>query len=783
MAEQKSRKWAFVTYGTSTDVENNGFAGSVEENTLSVWSMRGRGKLVPASTDGLAFYYTVIDPETENFTLEADLEVESWTYSNGQDGFGLMAADSIGENGREDSFWNNSYMASVTRVDYFYDKERKCPANAGERYFMKLGVGAQEKKGVTRETIAEGTQVAHFCSTMHTLETTAPDQGYASGVYNLVGGYTNAPEKMRDVAALTSFHLSIRRMNGGYVIGYTDEKGILSSRTFYQGEDGDELTRLESGHIYVGFFASRNAKVAVRNVKFVTVSPSQDDSVGERPFDLVMPNYRILSASSANRPEYELVFYGNADGKLLVQDPAGTVLAEKAVQAGVKCREKVNLNVGENVLRIIFTPNEAFCPSRYARLSSYDTAEIAFTVTYQPSEREVLYIGPFGSAQALGTEADPLDIYTAVRGALPGQKLILLPGRYLLERTVVVERGIDGTKERPILLAARDGERAVLDFCGACMGMSLAGDYWHFKGFDVTNTARGEGGVRLCGSHNLVERLGIYRNGNTGFQISTLLPEDQWEDWPSDNVVRNCTAYLNADPGYTDSDGFAAKITVAEGNVLEGCISAYNADDGFDLFAKVERGVTGSVLIKNCVAFKNGYVIDENGKEEHVGLGNGFKLGGSSIACGHRLEHSIAFANGEKGVDSNSCPNDRVSQVISVDNDSHNVALFTTDAKDTAFSARGVLSFRTSGDMPDLLAPRGTQDMAEIYGETNYYQGAEGSVNSSGRLALSEWFVDLDIERAIHGGITRDEEGRILLNGFLELTSAAPADAGTRNFG
>lgn len=783
MAEQKSREWAFVTYGTSTDVENNGFDGSVEENTLSVWSLRGRGKLVPASTDGLAFYYTVIDPETENFTLEADLEVESWTYSNGQDGFGLMAADSIGENGKEDSFWNNSYMASVTRVDYFYDRERKCPANAGERYFMKLGIGAQEKKGVTPQTNAEGTQVKYFHSTMHTLETTAPDQGCAPGVYNLVGRYTNAPEKMRDVAGLTSFHLSIRRMNGGYVIGYTDEKGILSSRTYYQGEGGDELTRLESGRIYVGFFASRNAKVAVRNVKFVTVSPDQDDFVGERPFDLVMPNYRILSAPVANRPEYELVFYGNADGKLLVQEQAGTVMAEKTVQACVKCRAAVKLESGKNDLRIVFTPDAEFCPSRYERLSSYDAEEIAFTVVYQPNEGELLYIGPEGNSQAPGTEAEPLDIYTAVRGAVPGQKLILLPGRYLLDRTVVVERGIDGTAKEPILLAARDGERPVLDFCGACMGMSLAGNYWHFRGFDVTNTARGEGGIRLGGSHNLVECLGIYRNGNTGFQISTLLPEDKREDWPSDNVVRNCTAYLNADPGYTDSDGFAVKITVAEGNVLEGCISAYNADDGFDLFAKVERGVTGSVLIRNCIAFKNGYVIHEDGKEEHVGLGNGFKLGGSSIACGHRLEHSIAFANGEKGVDSNSCPNCQVSHVISVDNDSHNVALFTTDAKDTAFAARGVLSFRTTGDVPDMLDPRGTQDMAAIWGETNYYQTAEGSVNSSGRQALAEWFADLDIERAIHGGIGRDEEGRILLNGFLELTDAAPADTGTRKFG
>lgn len=98
----------------------------------------------------------------------------------------------------------------------------------------------------------------------------------------------------------------------------------------------------------------------------------------------------------------------------------------------------------------------------------------------------------------------------------------------------------------------------------------------------------------------------------------------------------NCTSYLNADAGYEDADGFAAKLTVADGNVFDGCIAAYNADDGWDLFAKVETGAIGQVVIQNCVAFKNGYVLDENGQEVDAGNGNGFKMGGSSIS-GHHI--------------------------------------------------------------------------------------------------------------------------------------------------
>lgn len=42
----------------------------------------------------------------------------------------------------------------------------------------------------------------------------------------------------------------------------------------------------------------------------------------------------------------------------------------------------------------------------------------------------------------------------------------------------------------------------------------------------------------------------------------------------------NCTSYGNADRGYEDADGFAAKITVGDGNVFDGCIAYNNADDG-----------------------------------------------------------------------------------------------------------------------------------------------------------------------------------------------------------
>lgn len=150
----------------------------------------------------------------------------------------------------------------------------------------------------------------------------------------------------------------------------------------------------------------------------------------------------------------------------------------------------------------------------------------------------------------------------------------------------------------------------------------------------------------------------------------------------------NCTSYLNADAGYEDADGFAAKLTVADGNVFDGCIAAYNADDGWDLFAKVETGAIGQVVIQNCVAFKNGYVLDENGQEVDAGNGNGFKMGGSSISGHHILRNSVSFGNKAKGIDSNSCPDIEAYSSTSYNNESFNVAFYTNDAKNTAFIAK-----------------------------------------------------------------------------------------------
>lgn len=797
ITEDAVKTWNYSAFGSSVDTmseggKNNGFSGSYDTQDLKVWSMNSKGKLVPNSTDGVAFYYTTIDPETENFTLSADVTVDSWKFTNGQEGFGLMAADRVGENGSGNSFWNNSYMVSATKVEYFWDAEAGQVSDAGDKYTMKLGVGSQEKIGVTPENLAADTVVDDFQTAMRTLETSAAVSGLGAGTYNMVGRYEAALKDITDVNPQTTFHMTIQRNNTGYFLSYTNVvTGETVTNKYYHGDDGDELTKLDENNIYVGFYASRSAKVSFSNMSLTTVAPENDAPAEARPITYVTPNFGIESATVANSANYEMVYYGNADGTLSITDSKGeAVVSGQHVDAQTKFRVNTVLEQGSNTFAVEFTPDADYKPAKYSLLSSYDTVKFDFTVTYNVKDRSYIYVSPDGRSYGSGAKDDPVDIYTAVKSAAPGRTILLKGGTYALDKTVIVERGVNGTADAKIYMIAdpEAATRPVLDFQGRCAGMILAGDYWYFQGFDVTRSANAQKGIQVSGSYNTVDNVMTYRNGNTGLQISRYKSTDNWEDWPSHNLILNCTSYLNADAGYEDADGFAAKLTVADGNVFDGCIAAYNADDGWDLFAKVETGAIGQVTIQNSVAFKNGYVLDANGQEVDAGNGNGFKMGGSSISGQHILRNSVSFGNKAKGIDSNSCPDIQVYASTSYNNESYNVALYTNDAKNTAFIAQGILSFKDSTNAAEELIaeqfkPKGTQETSAYENAANYYWRGENATNSEGIAAAADWFRNLDMNSAIHGGIHRNANGTINMNGFLELTDEAPEGVGARMTG
>ena len=781
VTKEAQQKWGQITYGNGASSSKDSFTGSANEGKVTIKS--ASGKLVPASFDGVSFYYTEV-PASQNFTLRAKVTVDSWTLSNGQEGFGLMAADKLGGSG-----WNNSYMAVASKTEYYWNEETKevTTDSSATKVSQKIGLASQEKTGVTKDNIAAieandtATVQANFKSTSYPLEQRYPE------AKNIIGNSTNTPA---DAGDITEMYLTIQKNNTGYFVTYESADGSYSTTKKYY--DTEALERIDSDYVYAGFFASRNATATFSDITFTTIDPKEDAPAEERPIEKVSVNTYVQSATATGSADYEFLFSANCDGTLSIEDAKGEVIvSDVEVKADTLVKPaSVTLNKGKNEYKINFTPAEGYKPNgEYSAMESYETVVIDHTVTYKTfgEAGQSIWVAP--DAKGSGSKEDPMSIYDAVKYVMPSQQIVLTEGTYKLESPLKIARGINGTADQMIYMVADPDAktRPVIDFQGLCTGMTIGGDYWYFKGFDVTGSADGQKGLQVSGSHNTLDQIETYHNGNTGLQISRLNVTDTYAEWPSYNLILNCTSYGNADKGYEDADGFAAKLTVGDGNVFDGCIAHHNADDGWDLFAKVQTGSIGSVTIKNSIAYANGYLEDGT----NAGNGNGFKMGGDSMPGSHVLENSIAFANKAKGIDSNSCPDIKVKNCTSINNQGANVAFYTNSAKNTDFEATGVISFRTAKeDVAENIKPVGSQDLTKIYKATNFYWDTASKTSFNTPAAgeavttvSADWFASLDYSSILDGnksvaGIVRNADGTIALGNIFKLTDKAPAGVG-----
>ena len=799
---EEQRAWAFTVYGPSTNENDNGFSGNLNrDGKVTVYSQNNKGKIQPKSQDGIAFYYTAV-PTEYNFTLKAKVTVDSWSYSNGQEGFGLIVTDALGENGNKAGMWNNQIMALATKVEYKAEDDGDGgviitdTAGTGTKYSMKLGIGAIAKTGVTPENLQEfknfNSDLISQYSVQQPLDLTAANITSVGGTYNIIGNYTGTtPEGTFDERFLiTEFYLEIQKNNSGYYVSYYDKDGNLISS--YKHYGADALSKLDSENVYAGFFASRNAKATFSDVEFKTILASEDAPAEVPPTTYITPSISIASGSVTTSPNYTLLVNPNVEGTItvkylnnVVKDSKGKAVENIKVEANQRFRlDMYLLNYDVNDISIQFTPNPYQILPEFTELSSTGTLYTNLSVTYNRGfyHRNSLYVSPDVepySPLGTGSKEHPLDIYTALQSACPGQTIILMEGTYKLDSALKIERGMNGTKDNPIRMIA-DPEaktRPVLDFQKLYAGFTHGGNYWYFYGFDITNSANMQKGFQISGSYNVLDQIHAYENGNTGIQICRLVGSDLFEDWPAHNLILNCTSYRNYDAGFEDADGFAAKLTVGEGNVFDGCVSYNNADDGWDLYAKVETGPIGAVTIRNSIAYENGFVPGVEGE----GNGNGFKMGGDSLSGHHVLENSIAFNNLMKGIDSNSCPDIIVKNSISFNNGSYNVAFYTNTSTTTDFSANGVISFRTENlDMAENLKPLQNQETSKFRNDSTYYwnNATKTCENTLGDKITKDMFVSLEFK-----GWERNADGTLNLKGFLQINSNTPEKASNCKLG
>lgn len=270
----------------------------------------------------------------------------------------------------------------------------------------------------------------------------------------------------------------------------------------------------------------------------------------------------------------------------------------------------------------------------------------------------VIFASPSGGGDGKSISS-PTDVLTAIRNVPAGGYIYLLGGTYKYTSTISIDENNSGSAGNYKTIAAYPGADVKFDFTGqatdsSARGFVLEGSYWHFYGFTIANA--GDNGMLLPGDNNIIEMMVFEGNQDTGLQISRLNSSyTQVADWPTNNLIKNCTSRNNCDDATMENaDGFAAKLTCGEGNVFDGCIAYNNSDDGWDLYAKTETGPIGVVTIKNCIAFRNGFTEDGRGYGDCDG--NGFKLGGGGIGTRHKIENCLAFENLNCGFTDNNNP-------------------------------------------------------------------------------------------------------------------------------
>lgn len=777
---QDQRAWQFIRFGTSTsDAANRVSDGADIAESVTLYScafdeegniVKKGGKFVAdAPADGESFYYTTIDPTRENFRLMADVTVDYMNPTpDGQEGFALMLRDSISGSG---SYYSNTVSVASSKLRVA-GKDTK--GVLGTRSYTGITSNEDAAKNAVVEnrvafTLDTGDLVQQGMTYRLCLEKTS--YGYITSQY--------AINEDGSTGALLGEHIQ-------YIPAKDPEASSVSS----YAELDDPMCVQEPNTAYLALVTARGVNATFTNISFTT-SPWKAEAWQVQPTSYVKTSCVIRSGSTVGEGDYTLIFRTNADGMANIRLDEDTVAENIPVTANTEVHFSHPVENKSAIFTVDFTPDPDFAFSRFEKLESYETKS-AHKLIYKRSlgQAGTIYVTPEGKKRNDGTSfEDAVDIQTALSYADPGQTILLKADTYPLAfKTLEIERGCNGTQEAPITLTA-EGGFATLDFKGSGKGLSAGGDWWKMSNINICNTAPLEKGMQLSGSHNVLERMNFFNNGTTGLQLSGS-SSDTIELWPSHNTIVNCTAMNNGDPGYEDADGFAAKLTCGEGNVFTGCIAAYNADDGWDLFAKSATGPIGKVTIRSCAAYRNGYLmvkpgstksailfadiaVDENGHltftgddltAVEAGNGNGFKMGGTNIPGDHVLVDSISWENKAKGIDANSCPDINVYNSTSFNNGSYNVALYTGNKDaETAYEARGVLSFRTDGGPADHIVLQG-QSSADVYGEYNFYWDGESSVTA-------DWFESLDTDLLP----TREADGSINMQGLLLLKEEARA--------
>ncbi len=642
-------KFSAVAFGQSTDMnfKTNVLPEKVGMNNVYLpdgtvlgadplpanvpFSVESRGGKIGNSHDGLTFYYTKL-PADKNFVLTATVTIDQFGPENGanpaaQEGAGLLVRDTLGK-------------ARESEVIPGYE-EFPASSNMSMAAVMTLN-----KKN------------AHNVKVVHVSRNGVLHPWGNTGIQML----RDTVNDKIDLEKTNTFKLKLERTDDGIIASYAPANSDAWESHKVGG--ADRLTVLDRDSYYVGFFASRNARMTVKDY---SLTESQANTKAEPFTPKAMPVVvQVTSSDVSPKEDYVFSLRVNYDGRLDLS-LNGAAAGSVELKAGEFAQLPVKLSDGVNKLEYAYAP------------AGQEGVKGNLDVTLDKSyDAMTLFAAPEGTAEGKGTSDSPLDFATAVKKVAPGGTVLLLDGEYLES---VIEPGSSGLKGLLKTIKPADGAAPVL------YGLDLNASFVKAEGLDVTAKP-----FNIAGSYNVIERVTAHHCDDTGIWVAT---PGEWTRplWASYNEVLNCTSYDNMDEGHINADGFAVKMRVGEGNHLKNCLSYGNVDDGYDLFNKIEDGPNGAVLIENSVAYGN--------------QNNGFKLGGEGQPVAHKLHDSVAAYNGMDGVTDNFNPGAiEIKNVYSVDNTRFNFIFRKgpyTDVKDQG-KFENAVSIRTAeGQYPDVV--------------------------------------------------------------------------------
>lgn len=233
-----------------------------------------------------------------------------------------------------------------------------------------------------------------------------------------------------------------------------------------------------------------------------------------------------------------------------------------------------------------------------------------------------LHVAPNGSDGGDGSLAHPFaTLGKAVRLIRPGGTILLRGGTYRPTEPVEVTTNADAGHR--ITLANYPGEHPVVDASGIPAGswaITQTADYWTVRGLEIHGSASHAYVCRGC-SHTVFQSLSLHDNAESGLTLRDSGTE-------ADSVL-DSDFYSNHGTGNDGNGGvgLAIKFGSGAGNLVKGCRTYDNADEGVDL-----GGFTSPVTVESNWSFGNG---------------NGFTLGGghTRAAVAHVVRNNAAWEN------------------------------------------------------------------------------------------------------------------------------------------